>query len=288
VGALGLPLAAVPAVRLTHRRGLWQGLLASALGTGVIFALAAAAGPRAFALAALAFGVTALPASFAAVARSGVDSSRAYLALCLAGCALAGGLAALRLASGDHSVEVEIQRAFDRTIPPALESYSRSSKDPEAIERVRSTLAAARQMALRFWAGILAASWVLGAAVSFYAGARAARPAPSAEEARFEKLTVPAFAAALFVIAGAGTALLSGSARNAAGNVLLPLSALYFVAGLSIICHFARRWFRVRILRFGLYALVVYFPMNVAVTLLGLFDWYADFRRRGQGAMESR
>lgn len=288
MGALGLPLAAVPVVRLTHRRGLWQGLLASALGTGVIFALGAAAGPRAFALATLALGVTALPTFFAAAARSGVDPSRAYLALCLTGCALVGGLATLRLASGDRSVEVEIQQAFDRMIPPALESYSRSSKDPEAIERVRSTLAAARQMALRFWAGILAAFWVLGAAVSFYAGARAARPAPSAEEARFEKLRVQAFAAALFVLAGAGTALFSGSARNAAGNVLLPLSALYFVAGLSIICHFARRWFRVRILRFALYLLVVYFPMNVAVMLLGLFDWYADFRRRGQGAMESR
>ena len=71
-----------------------------------------------------------------------------------------------------------------------------------------------------------------------------------------------------------------------AGSVLLPLSALYFVAGLSIICHFVRRWFRVRILRVGLYALVAYFPMNVGVALLGLFDWYVDFRRRGAGATE--
>ena len=76
--------------------------------------------------------------------------------------------------------------------------------------------------------------------------------------------------------------------RPAAVGALLPLSALYFVAGLSIICHFARKWFRFWLLRVGLYTLVAYFPMNVGVALLGLFDWYVDFRRRGAGAIEKR
>jgi hypothetical protein len=82
--------------------------------------------------------------------------------------------------------------------------------------------------------------------------------------------------------------LLQGSARRIAGSVLLPLAALYFVAGLSIICHFARKWFRFWLLRVGLYTLVAYFPMNVGVALLGLFDWYVDFRRRGAGTIEER
>ncbi len=80
-------------------------------------------------------------------------------------------------------------------------------------------------------------------------------------------------------------ARLSGSCRGrpdaSPGNLLLPLLALFFVAGLSIICHFFRRWLRSRILRAGLYALAAYFPINVGVALLGLFDWYVDFRRRG-------
>jgi hypothetical protein len=88
----------------------------------------------------------------------------------------------------------------------------------------------------------------------------------------------------VFVAAGAAFALLPGEGRRLAANLLLPLSALYFVAGLSIICHFARRWFRVRVLRAGLYALVAYPPMNVGVALLGLFDWYANFRHRGEEA----
>jgi hypothetical protein len=132
--------------------------------------------------------------------------------------------------------------------------------------------------------GLVGGFWILGSSVTYYAGARSARPAPSAERMRFEALSLPALLAPVFVAAGAVFALASGAARQAAGDVLIPLVALYFVAGLSIICHFARKWFRVRILRVGLYALVVYFPMNVGVTLLGLFDWYAGFRRRGEKA----
>ena len=48
-------------------------------------------------------------------------------------------------------------------------------------------------------------------------------------------------------------------AAEIAGNLLIPLAALYFLAGLSIICHFARKWFRARILRVGLYGLAIYF-----------------------------
>ncbi len=105
-----------------------------------------------------------------------------------------------------------------------------------------------------------------------------------AERTRFEALSLPAFLAPVFVAAGAVSALARDTARQVAGDVLIPLAALYFVAGLSIICHFARRWFKTRILRVGLYTLVIYFPMSVGVALLGLFDWYVGFRRRGEKA----
>ena len=95
---------------------------------------------------------------------------------------------------------------------------------------------------------------------------------------------MPPAVVALFVAAGAGAVLAPSPAREIAGNALLPLAALYFLAGLSIICHFARKWFRAKILRVGLYGLALYFPINVGVGLLGLFDWYADFRHRGEKA----
>lgn len=289
VGAIGLPLSAVPTVRLAHRRGGLPALLASSLAGALVAGVALASGdPGGWPRGVIAAATAALPAVFAARARRTGRPSRAYLLLCAAGIAslaalFLGGAAASRRPVGD-----EIAKEFDRMIPAALESYVRSGMDNETVVRVRATLEAAREFSRRYWAGLLGLLWVFSAAISFYVGARAARPAPSAEGARFEDMRVPAGVAPLFVAAGAGSVLLQGQARPIAGSVLLPLSALYFVAGLSIICHFARKWFRFWLLRVGLYTLVAYFPMNVGVALLGLFDWYVDFRRRGAGAIEKQ
>ena len=288
-GSLGLPLAGVPMVRLAHRRGGVAALVASALAGAVVSAVSLAAGdPGGWTRGALAAGIALLPALFATLSRGGMNPSRAYLALCGVGALVLAGLFLGGAAASGRTVGDEIAGEFDRMTPAALDSYKSSGMDAETIARVRVTLAAAREFSRTYWAGLLALLWVLCASISFYAGARAARPAPSGEATRFEALRVPAVVAPLFVAAGAGSVFLDGGLRPIAGSVLLPLSALYFVAGLSIICHFARKWFRVRLLRVGLYTLVAYFPMNVGVALLGLFDWYVDFRRRGAGAIEKQ
>jgi Predicted membrane protein (DUF2232) len=289
VGAIGLPLSAVSTVRLAHRRGAAAALIASALAGSLVAGVAVAAGDAgSWSRGMIAVGTAALPAIFAALARRTGKPSRAYLLLCVAGVAALGILFLGGAAASGRPVGDEIAKEFDRMIPAALESYTRSGMDTETVVRVRATLETAREFSRRYWAGLLGLLWVFSAAISFYVGARSARPAPSAEDARFEDLRVPAAVAPLFVAAGAGSVLFPAAARPFAGSVLLPLSALYFVAGLSIICHFARKWFRFWLLRVGLYTLVAYFPMNVGVALLGLFDWYVDFRRRGAGAIEKR
>ncbi|HEY7114021.1 MAG TPA: DUF2232 domain-containing protein [Thermoanaerobaculia bacterium] len=283
-GALGYPLAAVPLVRVAHRRGLWSALLAAALSAAVLFGLAAASsGWRgAAAIAATAAFLSGLPALFAGQARRGVGPSRAYLGLAISGGLLLVGLLVGLPAAGEPPLSAELKSAFDAMIPSAIDSYRRGGADAASLERVRTTLLAAQDFTVRYWAGLAGACWVLGSGIAFYLGARAARPAPSAVEARFETLRIPAPFAAVFVAAGAAFALAGASARTAAGDILIALAALYFVGGLSIICHFARRWFRAWFLRLGLYILIAYFPMNVGVALLGLFDWYANFRRRGE------
>jgi hypothetical protein len=183
---------------------------------------------------------------------------------------------------GHPPVGAELRAAFDAMMPAAVESYRRSQADAATIERVRSTLLAARELAATYWAGLAGACWILASAVAFYAGARSARPSPSAEAVRFEQLRLPPGLAFCFVASGAGFALAPAPARIVAGDLLIALAALYFVAGLSIICHFARRWFRFWLARVGLYFLALYFPMSLAVALLGLFDWYVNFRRRGE------
>jgi hypothetical protein len=288
LGVLGVPFAAVPAVRLAHRQGLVAGMTACVLAAAVVLGLGWAGGGvgAGIALAFAALGVTALPTATVGFLRAGSDPSRCYVGLCLAGCAmLAAGYAASANVAGG-SVSTEVAASFDKLIPAAVDSYARSGADADSVARMKETFEAAREFARACIWGMLGALWVLGGAMAFYLGARTARPGPTADAARFETLRIPAAGAVLFVAAGAVFGLLSGEGRRLAGNLLLPLLALYFVAGLSIICHFFRRWFRVRILRIGLYALAAYFPINLGVALLGLFDWYADFRRRGEGVIE--
>jgi hypothetical protein len=284
VGVLALPFLAVPAVGLTHRRGGGAGISAALLSSSLLFGLALASGGagEAAGVALFAAIVTGLPAVFAVSVRRGADPSRAYLGLCLAGFALITAGLALRPYVGGRTMRQEIAATFDEMTPAAVQSYTRGGMAPEAVAKLKATLSAARDFAAEFWIGLVGVSWVLASAIGFYTGARLARPEKSAEAVRFEALSVPATVVALFVAAGGGAVLAPSPAREIAGNALLPLSALYFLAGLSIICHFARKWFRVRVLRVGLYGLALYFPINVGVGLLGLFDWYADFRHRGQ------
>jgi len=286
-GALALPLAAVPIVRVAHRRGAAPAFGASLVAAVLVFLIAAGLGAGSGVTGALfALAITGLPAFFASSVRRGVNPSLGYLGLCAAGLVLACGFLLGNPAETDRAMQREIERAFDQwqrisTAP------GRAPADAETATRLRATLDAARLFTKRFWIGLIGVSWFLAAAIGYYAGAWSARPAPSAEATRFEQLQVPAPVVALFVAAGAGWALTADPSSRIAGNLLWPLAALYFVAGLSIICHFSRRWFRARILRAGLYALVVYVPINVGVALLGLFDWYADFRHRGREIKES-
>jgi hypothetical protein len=287
-GVLGIPLAAVPVVRLAHRQGLVTGFAACALAVALVLGFGWAVGGigAGLALCFAAAGVLVVPVASVGFLRAGVNPSRCYLGICLAGCAFLA--AAFVASSGAQApgVTAEVASSFDHLIPAVLASYKGSGADAEMVAGMRATLEAAREFAQAYLWGIFGALWVFASAVAFYLGAASARPGETAEAARFETLRVPAAGAGFFVAAGAAFGLLAGEPRRMAGNVLLPLLALYFVAGLSIICHFFRRWFRVRILRVGLYALAAYFPINVGVALLGLFDWYVDFRRRGEGVVE--
>jgi hypothetical protein len=289
VGALGVPMAAVPLVRLAHRRGFRMALLGCAMTIAIVFGLGWATGGagESIALALLAGAVTMIPTAGVGFLRAGADPSRCYLGICIAGCALLAAAFAAAAGGPGSSVSGEVAAAFDRVTPSVIESYTRSGADAQTLAGVRAALRGARELARQYLWGIFGALWVLGSAFAFYGGAASARPNATADAARFEQLRVPAAAAGLFVACGAAFGLLQGEGRRSAGNLLLPLLALFFVAGLSIICHFFRKWFRAWILRAILYILLaVYFPINAGVALLGLFDWYVDFRRRGEGAME--
>ncbi|HKF44155.1 MAG TPA: DUF2232 domain-containing protein [Thermoanaerobaculia bacterium] len=286
IGMATLPFLAVPPVRLAFRRGGIAGVSAALLATGVLLGLGLATGGSSDAVAFALFAavMTGLPPLFASFVAKGQNPSLVYLVLCVSGFLVLAAILALRPAAGGHTMPQEISAAFDQMTPAAVASYNRGGMDAESVARLKTLLASTRDFASKFWVGLVGVMWILSAGIGFYTGARLARPAPPAEATRFDGLSLPPAVVVLFVASGAGAVLAAEPAKGIAGNALLPLSALYFLAGLSIICHFARKWFRARILRVGLYGLALYFPINVGVGLLGLFDWYADFRHRGEKA----
>jgi len=283
-----IPLAAVPVVRLAHRRGVLTSLLACALTIAIVLGLGWATGGvgSGVAMALLAAAITVLPVASVGFLRAGAEPSRCYLGLCIAGSAFLVASLATQLEGNGATAGDQLAALLNGVIPSSVDSYAKTGAKPEMIAEFRAMLEATREFTRNYLWGLLGVLWVIGSAIAFFGGAASARPNATADAVRFDQLRVPPAAAGLFVASGAGLAVLSGEARRIAGNVLLPLLALYFVAGLSIICHFLRKWFRARFLRAGLYALVCYFPINVGVALLGLFDWYVDFRRRGGGVTE--
>ncbi|HEY6930633.1 MAG TPA: DUF2232 domain-containing protein [Thermoanaerobaculia bacterium] len=283
-GPLTLPVASVPMVRLAFRRGAAPSLLSIAAMALVLFGLGWATQGVTEAIRMALFGgvIVGLPCAFAAAVRPGSNGSAAFLGLCIAGFAILVGGLLLESRGRTDLTGLEIERVFDE-VASATPSAAGRELDTDTQARLKATLAAARDFAKKYWIGLIGVAWVFGGAISFYVGAWAARPAPIGEQVRFELLRIPALVAPLFVLSGAVLALGPPAAANLAGDLLWPLLALYFVGGLSIICHFARKWFRSRLLRIGIYALIIYVPINVGVALLGLFDWYTDFRRRGEG-----
>jgi hypothetical protein len=272
-----LILAGIPAVRVAQARGPGYGVVCVLVASAALAGVGAADGG---APAALGTGVGALicfglPVLAAALTRRGASGSKAYLVLAALGVAAVAAAIALSGGSPEKALG-ELFEAMKSQPPP-------KGADSDAAARIAFLAARGRELAVRYYSGVAAFGWVFLSAVWFYAGSHAARPAPSAERVRFEELRIPAAVVALFVAAGAGAVLLQGAAQTAAGDLLLPLLALYFLAGLSIICHFARRWFRSRVLRAGLYFIVGYTPLFLVAGVLGLFDWYVDFRSRGAG-----
>ena len=113
-------------------------------------------------------------------------------------------------------------------------------------------------------------------------GRPSARPAPTAEAARFEGLRVPAPGRGSFRGHGGGLRLPSGGGAPTRRQPAAAAPGLVFCGRASLSSATSSGGGSgSRILRAGLYALVAYFPINVGVALLGLFDWYVDFRRRG-------
>jgi hypothetical protein len=154
-GTLALPLAAVPIVRVAHRRGRPAAAAAAASSAGLVLLITASTGPLSSGAsgAVLALAITALPSFFAGSVRRGVDPSLAYLGLCAVGFLLACGFLLARPSETDQSMQREIDRAFDQWQKMSAEP-GRAPTDAETAARLRASRDAARAFTKRCGFGL--------------------------------------------------------------------------------------------------------------------------------------
>ncbi len=277
IGIAFIPAAALPLVRLGTRLGGRAALVAAAmaavLSAAIGFSITRSPGDaagQAIALLATA-GACGVAGGLARVRRP----SAVFLGLCVYG-AVAGALV-WSIGAGQNGL---IERDFDKMTAQGVASMRQSGADAQMVARAQATIDLARKIISNGAPGLIAALWVLLAAIAFFLGRRLGRG--PAEEGDFSRFRLPPACAALFVVSGAAAALFRGPARWAAADVLAPILALYFLAGLSIIAYFARRWFRTGVLRAAVYVMASWFPISAGTAVLGLFDWYFDFRKKAE------
>jgi uncharacterized protein YybS (DUF2232 family) len=86
------------------------------------------------------------------------------------------------------------------------------------------------------------------------------------------------------VIAAGFTLLLATTIGQEGGgmvalNLLIVMLSLYFVQGLAVIAHFFNRFAVAGFIRFLFYLLLLIFSyMSIAVLVLGVFDFWGNFR----------
>ncbi len=292
-GVIAIPAGALPLARLAGRRGpkalLLPVTLAAAASAALAYTLASvsarfspgAGGPaplkEALLEAAVYVGLLGATAAAVGVSRS-IDPSRAFMGLIVYGAAVTAGVwLAVPGAAG------ELRSGFDLMARAWTDSLRQGGADAETLRAWQASVDSAGALATAYAPGLMTVFWIVVAAPTYFLGRRLARLPGT-----FSDFRVPPVFAMLFVLSGAAAVLERGEARRVAADVLAPLIVLYFLSGLSIITHFARRFLRLRVLRAVLYVAASVAPFSAVTAGLGLFDWYFDFRRRADREEKER
>jgi uncharacterized protein YybS (DUF2232 family) len=201
------------------------------------------------------------------------------------GCAtalVAGSLFAAALASGSPAaLFTAMRQSLDQVRAEAVHVYGRAGLAPDVIRELELGSARLIELVLR----LMPALFVLSIAAMVLVNLELLRRSQRARGAApvFGDLTrwkCPPELVWLLIAGGYGTFLLDGASQWVAANVFAVLLAVYFCQGLVIAQFYMRRW-RSPFWVVGLVYLfiVVEWLLATGVTLLGVFDLWADFRR---------
>jgi len=246
--------------------------------TGVVTAgVALVAGIPAAVLYALAFG---LPTTMLPILLGRDWSLEVTIGCATAIVAVALFVAALCIGS-PAELFTAMQQSIDQVRAEAVHMYGRAGLAPDVVRELEQGSARLIELVLR----LTPALFVLSIAAMVLLNLELLRRSQRAHGAApvFGDLTrwkCPPELVWLLIASGYGTFLVNGAAQWVAANVFAVLLAVYFCQGLVIAEFYMRRW-RSPFWVVGLVYLfiVVEWLLATGVTLLGVFDLWADFRR---------
>jgi uncharacterized protein YybS (DUF2232 family) len=190
-------------------------------------------------------------------------------------------LAAVSLAVSPAELFVVVHRALDGVRDQAVETYGRFGLAPDVVRDIEQASVRLVELLARLTPALFIVS-IAGMIVLNLELLRRAQRSRGAAPV-FGDLTrwkCPAELVWLLIVAGYGTFLGQGAMQWVAANVFAVLLAVYFCQGLVIAQFYMRRWHS----PFWVVGLVYVFIavewlLATGVTLLGVFDLWADFRR---------
>jgi hypothetical protein len=280
-----LPLSAArlarTAVGLTGRGGRVLALLALTVPFAFLFGLLAGPTGPVLSPVVVLWGVALPVLALVTAARDGRRLDQASVVVgAVTGIAGLAVLLGISAGSGQGAGELLAGR-LDRSLPQLLEFYRTSGLNDGSVSALEGVFQAATWLVRHQLPGlVLCASFLYGALITYPAGRAAGVPGWDVTAARFPEYRTPLAVVLLFVPAGLVAAIAPGTLRDAAVDVLLPVGALFFLRGLSIIRAFLDRGGIGLVGRGLVWALVLQMPMPVLVALGGLFDEFVGFRER--------
>lgn len=282
LSGLALPVAGPFLALLTPQPGLRLGLragkaAASLLVVVVAAAIGAAAGPTALSAYALTFGLITIALPLALEREWSIEVTVGLVSAVVATAVLTAAL----LVASPADWFIAIRTGLEQTRDEAVHVYSQSGLPIEVVEQLEHGSLRIVELVMRLLPALLLGTVAIVVLLNLELLRRRQRRAGAAPV--FGDLTrwkSPPELVWVLIASGYASFLPSGPLQPLAMNVFALLAGVYFCQGLVIAQFYMRRWHSPFWVNGLVYLfIVVEWLLATGVTLVGLFDLWADFRR---------
>ena len=279
IGMLPGLFAPAPGAYYTVKHGRKTGLAVVALTSAF---LAAVSDPAAVMIYLLQAGVMALAlAEFLMRQQGGARAVVYSLALNLM--LIAAAAVAWALSTG-ADLHTKITKGVESSIAQTATFYQKAGVTGEELQALQESMKQAGELIVNIYPALLTVALGTIACLNLFAVAKAAsRRRLPVYIGDFRKYRNPEPLVWILIVSGFGVLVPQQLVYLTCLNVLIIVGALYTVQGLAVISHFFRRHAVPKFIRLIGVLLLIFQPfMVLAVSVLGIFDLWGDFRSEKQ------